>query len=380
MRGNRVLISVGQHIRYFYWILQSCDELSYSHVKMGIEDMTDIHHRFDAALKDTVSEWKQNKNVKGIFVYGSYVKGTITANSDLDIGIIWEGDDAPVRLMSTHKEVIIDMVFMTTKEVEAVLEGTSKDVFKISEVVNRLRSSKILHDTKHLLKDWQNSVQHYIWSDDVINKVKGLALEELSRAEKFLEDEDYVSAIYEARDGLLQLGRIIVMTNNIFTLHKPAEVLTEIRMLDPMTYKLFLRTFKLKGMNEPKLIKILDEIKEWLDKTEKHLEEITSDTQFIESTELLAQAQREQNGAVVLTYAGDYELAVMEMRKAACTLGRALVAINGDAIEDVAFIPNLRRSDNDFFNLILVEHGAYDIQPTEINRIISEARYLAHRI
>jgi len=342
--------------------------------------MTDIHHRFDTALKDTVSEWKQNKSVKGIFVYGSYVKGTITANSDLDIGIIWDGDDAPVRLMSTHKEVIIDMVFMTINEVEAVLDGTSKDVFKISEVVNRFRSSKILHDTKNMLKNWQSRVLHYVWSDEVINNVKGLALEELSRAEKFLEDEDYESAIYEARDGLLQLGRIIVMTNNIFTLHRPAEVLTEIRMLDPMTYKLFLRTFKLKGMNEPKLITILDEIKEWLDKTEKRLEEITSDTQFIESTELLAQAQREQNGAVVLTYSGDYELAVMEMRKAACTLGRALVAINGDAIEDVAFIPNLRRSDNEFFNLILVEHGAYDIQPAEINRIISEARFLAHRI
>jgi len=342
--------------------------------------MTDIHHRFDTALKDTVSEWKQNKNVKGIFVYGSYVKGTITANSDLDIGIVWDGDDAPVRLMSTHKEVIIDMVFMTVSEVEAVLEGASKDVFKISEVINRFRSSKILHDTKQMLKNWQNSVHHYAWSDEVINSVKGLALEELSRAESFLEKEDYESAIYETRDGLLQLGRVIVMTNNIFTLHKPAEVLTEIRMLDPMTYKLFLRTFKLKEMNEPRLLKILEEIKEWLDKTERRLEEVTSDKKFIESTELLAQAQREQNGALVLTYSGEYELAVMEMRQATCTLGRALVAIKGEAIEDVAFIPNLKRSDNDFFNLILVEHGAYDIQPAEINRIISEAKFLAHRI
>ncbi len=342
--------------------------------------MAEIHHRFDTALKDTVSEWKQNKNVKGIFVYGSYVKGTITANSDLDIGIIWDGNDAPVRLMSSHKEVIIDMVFMTVKEVEAVLDGTLKDVFKISEVVNRFRSSKILHDTKNMLKNWQDSVMHYVWSDEVINKVKGLALEELERAERFLEKEDYESAIYEARDGLLQLGRVIVITNNIFTLHRPAEVLSEIRMLDPMTYKLFLRTFKLKGMNEPKLLKILEEIKEWLDKTERRLEEVPSDTQLMESTELLAQAQREQNGALGLTYSGDYELAVMEMRQATCTLGRALVAIKGDEIEDVAFIPNLRICDNEFFNQILVEHGAYDIQPAEINRIISEARFLAHRI
>ena len=87
-------------------------------------DMPDIRDRFNTALKDTVQEWKQHDNVVGIFVYGSYVQGTITANSDLDIGIIWRGDDAPVRLMSTHKEVVIDMVFMTVSEVEYVLDGT----------------------------------------------------------------------------------------------------------------------------------------------------------------------------------------------------------------------------------------------------------------
>ena len=166
-----------------------------------------------------------------------------------------------------------------------------------------------------MLKNWQDSVRHYVWSDDVINNMKKLALKELARAEKFLEEEDYESAIYEARDGLLQLGRVIVMTNNIFTLHRPAEVLPEIRMLDPMTYKLFLRTFKLKGMNESKLLEILQEIKEWLDKAERRLEEVAPETQLLEATELLAQAQREQNGALVLTYSGDYELAVMEMRQ-----------------------------------------------------------------
>ncbi len=342
--------------------------------------MTDIHRRFNTALDDTVAEWKQHSNVKGIIVYGSFVKGTLTASSDLDIGIIWDDDEAPVRLMSTHKEVIIDMVFMTISEVKAVIDGTSKDVFKISEVVNRFRTSRVLHDTDEMLKNWQKSVQQFVWSDEIIHDVKNLALEELSHAKKFLDDEDYESAIYEVRDGLLHLGRVIVMTNNIFTLLKPAEVLTEIRMLDPITYKLFLRTFKLKGMDEPKLLKILGEMKEWLDKTEKQLEGTTSDSIVIEATGLLAQAQRQHLGSQGFTYAGDYELAVLEMRQAACTLGRAMVAMKGQTTEDVAFIPNLRVSEQEFFTLVLVEHGAYDIQPAEINRIISETQFLAHRI
>lgn len=342
--------------------------------------MTDIQKRFDNALNDTVKEWKQNENVRGIFVYGSYVRGKITANSDLDIGIIWDGDDAPVQLMSTHKEVIIDMMFMTINEVEAVINGTSKDVFKISEVVNRFRTSKGYYDPDKLLQNWQKSVQHYLWSDEVISNVKKLALKEFSRGEKFVEEEDYESAIYEVRDGLLHLGRVIVMMNNIFTMLKPAEVLTEIRMLDPVMYKLFLRAFKLRGMDEHKLLKILEEIKEWLEKTEKRLQEVTSDTQLLEATGLLAQAQREHYGAQGLSYSGDYEHAILEMHQATCSLGRAMVALKGEITEDVAFIPNLRKSEYEFFTQILVEHGAYDIQPAEISRIISEAKFLAHRI
>ncbi|TFH06121.1 MAG: nucleotidyltransferase domain-containing protein [Candidatus Thorarchaeota archaeon] len=342
--------------------------------------MTDIHRRFNTALDDTVAEWKQNENVKGIFVYGSFVKDTITANSDLDIGIIWDGDEAPVQLMSTHKEVVIDMTFMTIDEVEAVLDCTSQDEIKISKVVNRLRSSRVLYDTNKMLQNWQTSVQHYVWSDEVINKVKKLARDELSRAKKFLEDEDFASAIYEVRDGLFHIGRVILMTNNIFTTLKPAEVLTEIRMLDPITYKLFLRTFKLKGMDESKMLIILQEIKGWIDQTEKRLEDVVSDGQMVEATRILAQAQREHYGARGLTYAGDYELAVLEMRQSTSNLGRAIVASMGQSTEDVAFIPILRISDVEFFKQVLVEHGAYDIQPAEINRIISEAQYLAHRI
>jgi predicted nucleotidyltransferase len=51
-----------------------------------------------------VKEWKKQKNVKGIFVFGSYVRGTLTANSDLDIGVIWDGDEAPVQLLTKHTE------------------------------------------------------------------------------------------------------------------------------------------------------------------------------------------------------------------------------------------------------------------------------------
>jgi predicted nucleotidyltransferase len=125
--------------------------------------MTDIHRRFDTALRDTVNEWKSHDNVKGIFAYGSFVKGTATANSDLNIGIVWDADDAPVRLMSTHKEVLVAMVFLTVSGIESVFDGTNKDVTKIAEVINRLRNSRVVHDTDGLVKGWQEKTVGYAW-------------------------------------------------------------------------------------------------------------------------------------------------------------------------------------------------------------------------
>ncbi len=342
--------------------------------------MKDLDSHFKEVLNDTVKEWKDHSNVVGILVYGSYVRGTITANSDLDIAIIWKEDEAPVRLLSSHKEILVDMAFMTVSEIEAVLEGTTTDVLKISEVINRLRTSKVLHDKGNMLENWRKRAQQYVWADAVVNEVKKNAFELLANAKMYVMNGDNESAIYTLREGLFYLGRIIVMRNNIFTMLKPAEILAEIRMLDPITYQLFLRTYKLKGLDEPKLLSILREIKEWMERTEQLLEESTIENNTIRITSLLAQVQREYHGALGLTYGGDYELAVLEMRQAICTLGRAIVILKGGTSQNGEFIKSLREYNDDFFNQILVEHGAYDIQPTEISRIISEAEFIAHRI
>ena len=342
--------------------------------------MKDIQTRFKAALDDTVKEWKKHEKVRGIFVFGSVAKGTATADSDLDISIIWDADEAPVRLMSTHKEVRIDMVFMTIGEIEEVLGRTTSDVFKVSEVVSRFRTSQILHDPNGLLKKWQKSAMEYSWYSETISGMKNAALNLLSRAAKFVDENDYASAIYEMREGLFQLGRAIVMSNNIFAVLKPAEVLMEIRMLDPMTYKLFLRTYKLRGLDERKLLVILEEVKIWLERVEERLEQSENNEISTQATRLLAQAQRQYHGSLSLTYGGDYEPAALEMRESVSTLGKTMVVLKGESgLKETGFIASLRGSEAEFFNQVLVTHGAYDLQPTEISRIINETQFLTHR-
>ena len=343
--------------------------------------MTDVRKRFTDALKDTVNEWKSHENVKGIFVYGSYVRGTATANSDLDICIVWDADEAPVRLMSNHKEVLVDMVFMTVKEVEDVFGGITKDVTKISQVINRLKNSLVRHDTKGMVSEWQKKTADYAWTDGAITQVKETAMELLSRSRKFADEDEGPSAIFEMRQGIFNLGRIILMVNNNFLILKPAEVLTEVRMLDPMTYSLFLRAFKLKGMNEPKLLAVLNDLRQWLDIAESKISSVAVDEQAILATGFLSQAQREFHGSLGLTYNGDYELAVLEMRQAACSLGRTLITLKEfSGIVDGVFMDQLSDIEPGFYEEILVEHGAYDILPKEINRIIGEAQFIAQRL
>ena len=157
--------------------------------------MFDVGARFETAMKDTVEEWKKNENVSGIYVYGSYVKGTVTANSDLDLCVIWAGNEAPVQLLAEYKAVRIDMLFRTIKSIEDILEGKTEDDFKIADVIGMLRDAKVIYDRDKLLKDWQKRAKEYTWSEEVIEQVKKHALDALSAADQLIEAGEEVIAI-----------------------------------------------------------------------------------------------------------------------------------------------------------------------------------------
>ena len=273
------------------------------------------------------------------------------------------------------------MVFMTVKEVENVFNGVTSDVTKISEVINRLRNSLVMHDTDGKVSEWQKRTKDFVWSEESISQVKRSALEYLNRARKLAEVDEGPSAIFEMRQGLFNLANVVLMLNNVFLILKPAEVLTELRMLDPMTYSVLLRAFKLKGMDEPKLLTALEDLRHWLEIAESRISDVKVDEQAILATGFLANAQREYHGSLGLTYNGDYEMAILEMRQAACSLGRTLITLKEfSSIVDGVFMDQISEIEPGFYEEILVEHGAYDILPKEIMRIVGEAQFIAQRL
>ncbi|MFX1603577.1 MAG: nucleotidyltransferase domain-containing protein [Promethearchaeota archaeon] len=340
--------------------------------------MFDLQKKFDAALKDTVKEWKGHDKVKGIFVYGSFVKGTLTATSDLDLGVIWDDPEPPAQLFQEHKGIRIDISFLTPKVIEDVFEGKTSDALRIAGLIGILRNAKVVHDTKGKLKKWQKRAADFVWSEEAIDSMKDEALLSLNNASKSAELGDTISAIHELRSGLFDLGRVIVMKNNYFSIMKPSEVLTEIRLLDPVSYPLFLRTFKLKGMEEEDLMDTLEEVRGWIEIAEGRFSEGTVDDYAME---LLTRAQREYHGARNCTLSGDYELAVLEMRRAVDNIGRALLALTGHfEVDQTNFVQALKENEPVFYENILVQHGAFDFTEKGIERGISEAHFIAQRL
>ena len=340
--------------------------------------MMNVRKKFDTALSDTVEEWKKKDKVRGIFVYGSYAKGTVTANSDLDICVVWDKEEAPAKLPADHKGIRIDMTFLYPRAIEDALSNKAKDCLGVAEVVCRLKGARVLHDTGGMLRKLQQRALEYKWSEDIIKGLKAHAVESLANAVRLSEqEEDWMSATYELRNGLFDLGRVLLMKNNIFCIIKPSEVLNEVRMLDPMTYGLFLRTFKLKGLEEEDLRGILGDVRHWAGIAEERLKKAQGDT----AAGLLAQAQREYYGAGGLTIGGDYELAVFEMRQSVQTLGLALLAIDGLIDLDRGMVvKELQEHESEFYDQVFIEYGSIDFQPKEIKRSIGEAQFVAQRL
>jgi hypothetical protein len=270
------------------------------------------------------------------------------------------------------------MTSLSPRAIEDVLSKKTTNCLRVAEVVCRFKNARVVHDTGGMLKKLQDRVAEYKWPEDVVKGLKAQAVESLTNALRLSEqEEDSMSATYELRNGLFDLGRVLLMKNSIFCIIKPSEVLNEVRMFDPMTYGLFLRTFKLKGLEEEDLRGILGDVKHWIEIAEERLKNTEGDT----AAGLLAQAQREYYGAMNLTVGGDYELAVFEMRQSVQTLGLALLAIDGLIdVDSGMVVKELQERESEFYDQVFIEYGSIDFQPKEIRRSIGEAQFVAQRL
>ncbi len=341
----------------------------------------DLHRKFQMALSDTVEEWKKRDEVKGIFTYGSFARGTATANSDLDLVIIWEGEEAPARLMSEHMGVNIDMDFMTPAMIEEIFDDKEDQAFTVAGVISRLKGAHIEFDKDGMLITWLEKAATYSWPQNNMSAIKEHAEIKFQQADGHLSSDDVVSAVHEMRRGIFDLARLVLMKNSLFNIIKPSEVLSDVRMLDPMMYQLILRTFRLKGIDEGKMLTILEDVESWLEKAVNRFEEsedIASDSPVRAH---LTQAQRYYYGSQTLTLNGEFELAILEMRRALAMVGTALLALQGNPVEaGGSLMAKIREHEPVFYEEVMLKYGAFDLLPTGVQRGLGEARFISQRL
>ncbi len=342
--------------------------------------MIDLHRKFQTALKDTVDEWKKRKQVSGIFTYGSVVKGTATASSDLDLAIVWDGEEAPARLMAEHKGIIVDMDFIPKSRIDSILGGKESHAYTIAGVISRLKNARVEYDRDGDVKRWLERARDFSWPIEIVSTMKEIALEEIDRSENHVSQGDTVSAVHEMRNGIFDLSRLILMHNNMFDIIRPSEVLSDIRIEHPMMYQLFLKTFRLRDLRERKLLEILGVVKEWIERAVERFE-TTEDLAANSSVWMqITQAQRNYYGAQNLTLGGDYELAVLETRTSITEIGQALLTLQSAYQSGDSFMTSLRENEPEFYNTVALEYGAYDLLPKGVLQGIGEARFIAQRL
>ncbi|MDF1538877.1 MAG: nucleotidyltransferase domain-containing protein [Candidatus Thorarchaeota archaeon] len=345
------------------------------------ETMMDVHRKFQAALSDTVDEWKKRDEVIGIFTYGSFVKGTATANSDLDLVIIWEGEEAPARLMAEHMGVNIDMDFITPAKIEEIFDDKEDHAFTVAGVISRLKGGRVEFDREGMLKTWLEKASTYSWPQSNMERIKDHAETKFKQADAHLSSDDVVSAVHETRRGIFDLARLVLMKNNLFNIIKPSEVLSDVRMLDPMTYQLILRTFRLKGLDEGEMLAILEDVQKWLEKAVDRFEKSVDIAPDSPVGAHLSQAQRHYYGSQTLTINGEFELAILEMRRSLAMIGTALLALQGNPVETGgSLMAKIRECEPVFYEEVMLKYGAFDLLPAGVQRGIGEARFIAQRL
>lgn len=106
-------------------------------------------------VKGLVKKYKADKNVIGIYVFGSLAKGTITSKSDIDIEIIFKKRKKKYELINKKiKGIAVDLSLYDQKQF-------IKDFSKYLYLQYAALDYKILYDPKGILKKYLGNVKKY---------------------------------------------------------------------------------------------------------------------------------------------------------------------------------------------------------------------------
>ncbi len=339
----------------------------------------DLRIKYNDALHETVTGLKSRDDIIGIFAFGSYARGTLTARSDLDVFAILKNEPEETRRIEIRNDVVVDIFFSSETNFERIFNSEESDVIKIASVIFPLKTALIVWDPDKKVKEYFDKAKDYKWNPEQIDLLKADALEKFDRVADIVDEGDAETGIHVLRKGVLSLGKVVQMRNNSFDILTPSRTLDEVRIFSPLVYETFLRSFLLRGADADTLLDVTKEIKAWVDETKERIEKSQSEHKK-KLSYLALEAHDELETAIDNIYGDDTEMAMLQIQYTLEKLGKILLLLEGiDVVDDADIIKELRKNNHPFYQ-VLINQGRYQIQPREVKRYASEATFLAQRI
>ena len=110
-----------------------------------------MKNKFDNALSEALDHFKNKKNVLGILVGGSYVNGTLSKNSDIDLFIVTENVKWREKGVKFFNGVEVEYFLQPYNQVLKYFEMESESLKRTT--VSLFSSGKILFDPQNKVKE-----------------------------------------------------------------------------------------------------------------------------------------------------------------------------------------------------------------------------------
>lgn len=78
----------------------------------------------DTQLRDTISSYFATQPVQKAWLFGSYARGEETADSDVDILVVFDKDGGNSISLLKHIKIALDLEDILGKKVDLITEGT----------------------------------------------------------------------------------------------------------------------------------------------------------------------------------------------------------------------------------------------------------------
>lgn len=282
-------------------------------------------------LERTVQKCGEDKNIIGAAVFGSFVTGGITEESDLDLLII-RSDDAKfkkaereIQGIRLESNVWSRSVFEKSFTVEGTNLGQDGFVFEV------MRTCRILHDSFGLLARLKEYAVTHTIPEGCITPVLKKAHERLDRARNLLNERQLEAAELEARMASEDIVSISLVRQNITKIIVPKLYLPQLRSHLPKLYEFFRGLHRLEVISREDVEDAINMITEWRERCLSEIKLRGREDWFNEETMqggATRGAATELRNAIDCLRAGDLEAALMQARYSAILLTSPVVLLN----------------------------------------------------